>query len=590
MPTLLEMGLSNALIAGLLALIALACSRWGRPALAHGLWLLVLIKLVTPPVIPVSLPWTPRTDATETRVALPPSDLVERLPAGASEWDDALLQSALAEREPEPAVETTNPQPSQETELQSPLQGWHDLLAPLWLVGSMLWFLWTFSSIWRFQRLLNSARPAPAHLQEETSRLAARIGLRACPRVVLVPGVVSPMMWALGMRPRLLFPTRLLGRLDAEQRAALILHELAHVRRRDHWVRLIELIALGIYWWHPLVWWARRQMRAAEEECCDAWVVWALSGAGHSYATALLQTVAFVSHSPAPLPIAASGIGEVSHLRRRLTMIMHGNTPKSLSATGWLALLCLAILLLPVAAQAQQPSNDVREQEIRKLKEHIRALELDKAKVSHALKVDDEDEEVQDAELQEAQAVAQELKAQIAKKQAELKELQAKFEKVMNSLDKNKRKGAKASKGVDRKKPAVIEVDLEQGLIEKAQKGLNEADRRKMAEELLRAKKEIEAQQHKAHEELLRAKKEMDVQQHKANEEMLRAKKELDAQRREFDRYKSQLGEKLSKDKLDLKKKLDKDPSVEERLEMLMKEVELLRREIRETRGKKQVQ
>jgi beta-lactamase regulating signal transducer with metallopeptidase domain len=589
MPRLLEMGLSNALIAGFLALFALACSRWGRPALAHGLWLLVLIKLVTPAVVPVSLPWPAPENPAERAVTQVPTEVVERLPPEPSEWDGEFLKSALAEREAEQGAVPAIPQPSHETELQSPLHGWHDFLVPVWLLGSVLWFLWTLSSIWRFHRLMRLARPAPAYLQDESSRLAARLGLPTSPRVLLVPGVVSPMIWALGMRPRLLFPTRLLGRLDAEQRTALLLHELAHVRRRDHWVRVIELIALGFYWWHPLVWWARHQLRSAEEECCDAWVVWAMSGAGHSYATALLQTVAFVSHSPTPLPIAASGIGEVSHLRRRLTMIMHGDTPKSLSATGWLALLSLAVLLLPVAAQAQVPSDDARDLEIRKLKEHIRALELDKAKVSLALKVDDEDEEVQDAELQEAQAVAQELKAQIAKKQAELKELQAKFEKVMNSLDKNKRKGAKASKGVNRTN---IEADNEHILNEKTLKGLKEADRRKMAEELLGAKKEIEAQQHKAHEELLRAKKEMDVQQHKANEEMIRAKKELDAQRREIDRYKNELGEKLSNQNqnLPLKKKQERDASVEERLQHLMREIELLRREIHEMKSSKNVQ
>lgn len=588
MPTLLEMAVSNALIAGLLALLAFACSRLGRPALAHGLWLLVLLKLITPSIVPVSLPWLTGPEPKEPIAATATADLLERLPAEPIEADDELLQNVLAQRTHQPVVEPAVAESFPETSLQTPLAAWSDTIVPFWLGGTVLWFGWTFASVWRFRQLLNAARPAPALLQEETAKLAARLGLRTCPRVVLVPGVVSPMIWALGVQPRLLFPTRLLGRLDAEQRAALLLHELAHVRRRDHWVRVIELVALGVYWWHPLVWWARHHLRAAEEECCDAWVVWAQSGAGHSYATALLQTVAFVSRAPSPLPVGASGIGEVSHLRRRLTMIMHGNTPKSLSATGWLALLGLAVLLLPVAAQAQQPSDDAREQEIRKLKETIRALELDKEKVLLAQKLSDEVTiEEEEDETQEAQAAAAELKAAIAQKQAELKELQAKFEKVMSSLDKSKRKGAKAQKADKVKK---IDAEAEHALIEKSLKGLNEAERHKAAEELLRAKKEIDAQQHKVHEELSRAKKEMDVQQHKANEELLRAKKELDVQRREFDRYKKELGEKLSADKLDQKRKQAKDASVEERLEKLMKEVELLRREIQQSKGKEKVQ
>src|SRR5262249_46997184 len=162
---------------------------------AHGLWLLVLIKLVTPPVVPVSLPWPTDSSGTEATGGPVPADVADRLPAGTSEWDDDLFRGAPADRDAEPATETASLQPSHEADLQSPLEGWHALLLPLWLGGSVLWFLWTFSSIWRFHRLLNSAWPAPAHLQEETRRLAARIGLQSCPRVVLVPGVVSPMIW-----------------------------------------------------------------------------------------------------------------------------------------------------------------------------------------------------------------------------------------------------------------------------------------------------------------------------------------------------------------------------------------------------------
>src|SRR5262249_19173454 len=154
----------------------------------------------------------------------------------------------------------------------------------------------------------------------------------SCPPVWVVSGAVSPMIWAVGAATRLVFPAKLLNRLDEEQRASLLLHELAHVRRRDHWVRLLELAVGAVFWWHPPFWLARRELREAEEQCCDAWVVWASGGEGQAYARALLEAVAFVSGTRCPLPAAASGVGHVSHLRRRLTMIMQGATPKSLSA------------------------------------------------------------------------------------------------------------------------------------------------------------------------------------------------------------------------------------------------------------------
>jgi bla regulator protein blaR1 len=78
-------------------------------------------------------------------------------------------------------------------------------------------------------------------------------------------------------------PRRLWDRLDPDQRQTLLLHELAHLRRRDHWVRCLELGVTILYRWHPSAWWARVTLREAEEQCCDAWVVWAMPGAVRTY-------------------------------------------------------------------------------------------------------------------------------------------------------------------------------------------------------------------------------------------------------------------------------------------------------------------
>src|SRR6202022_2157966 len=97
-------------------------------------------------------------------------------------------------------------------------------------------------------------------------------------------------------------------RLTSEQQTTLLTHELAHLRRRDHWVRGLELVVTGLYWWHPIVWWARRELRQAEEECCDAWVVAALPRAAKAYAIALMETLDFLSEARPALPLGASGI------------------------------------------------------------------------------------------------------------------------------------------------------------------------------------------------------------------------------------------------------------------------------------------
>src|SRR5262249_12813942 len=119
----------------------------------------------------------------------------------------------------------------------------------------------------------------------------------------------------------------------------------------------------ALYWWNPVLWWARQALRNVEEQCCDAWVVWAFPESAKSYAETLLETLDFLNQAELSEPLLASGFGRVQHLRRRLTMIMSGTTPRLVSAWGALGALSLGVLLLPVnASWAQKPEE---QQEVR---------------------------------------------------------------------------------------------------------------------------------------------------------------------------------------------------------------------------------
>ena len=111
--------------------------------------------------------------------------------------------------------------------------------------------------------------------------------------VKIATGIGSPMLWGWGRTAVVLFPRDLLPRLSNEAKDTLLAHELAHFLRRDHWVRMLEFVASGLYWWHPVVWLARLGIEAAEEECCDSWVVGGLGTSPRLYAEALLATVDF---------------------------------------------------------------------------------------------------------------------------------------------------------------------------------------------------------------------------------------------------------------------------------------------------------
>jgi beta-lactamase regulating signal transducer with metallopeptidase domain len=353
---LLSAATSNALVATALAALAALASRRCRPAVAHGLWLLVLLKLVTPPLLPVALPWPSGVDPPSERIS--PAALAPAVPAPAPAGPPppaSVGPVVIAGPPSAPAVEPATPAPSppESPPLRLP---WQEALGAAWVAGSLAWWAAAGWRLARFHRALWALRPAPEEVQAQARRLAALLGLRSCPGVWFVPAPVSPMLLALGRAPRLLLPAALWGRLDDGQRDALLAHELAHLRRRDHWVRRLELLVLGLYWWHPVAWWARRRLQEAEEECCDAWVVWALPGLAPAYAAALVETVAFVSQTRPALPAGASGAGQVPLLKRRLTMILRGPGPRSLSRPGLLALLGLAVLLLPLAPTGARPA------------------------------------------------------------------------------------------------------------------------------------------------------------------------------------------------------------------------------------------
>jgi beta-lactamase regulating signal transducer with metallopeptidase domain len=119
-------------------------------------------------------------------------------------------------------------------------------------------------------------------------------------------------------------------------------------------VRWFEALVLGIYWWHPVAWIARRQLQRAEEECCDAWVLWVLPNAATVYAHTILETVDFLTADYRPSPVLASGLGPVYYLERRFEMILHTRPAHRVGLAAKCALLLLALGVLPLAARGQR--------------------------------------------------------------------------------------------------------------------------------------------------------------------------------------------------------------------------------------------
>lgn len=219
----------------------------------------------------------------------------------------------------------------------------------VWLGGLGLLLFLHFVQVLFFRHRIRKSLPAPKTIARGVRDAAQALGLRTVPETRMTDARVSPLVWC-GRRPLLILPSRLWSQLDKHGRRAILLHELAHLRRRDHWVTWLELLTTAVYWWHPLMWFIRRRLHEEADLCCDTWVTWQMPNGRRAYAEALLRAKQYLSNGHTPVPAGGMGVTSVGAKRfaRRLTMVMTRNErPGStlsgaalalaVAATGWLA-------------------------------------------------------------------------------------------------------------------------------------------------------------------------------------------------------------------------------------------------------------
>jgi len=254
----------------------------------------------------------------------------------------------------------------------------------VWVGGAASLALLMLVRAFRFARIFKTAYPATAAVRAQVDRAGATMGLLRVPDVVMVSDRVSPMIWC-GRRTRLVLPQTLWDELDEVGRAAVLHHELAHLRRRDHWVCRAELFVCLLYWWNPLVWWVRRRIREEADMCCDAWVTSLMPRERRAYAQALLQTSRFISQSRLRPPAVGLGVTTIGAQRfaRRLTMVMTQRTTPRRSIPGLILALTLGagglvaapIWACPPEESEQHLKEHQAEMHAKKMHEHQAKVE-----------------------------------------------------------------------------------------------------------------------------------------------------------------------------------------------------------------------
>jgi beta-lactamase regulating signal transducer with metallopeptidase domain len=232
----------------------------------------------------------------------------------------------------------------------------------IWLAGVTMLSLRLLTG-WLWVQRLRTHGVSPVN--EGCRRLAARLSrrLHISRAITLLESTLVDVPTVVGfLKPVVLLPASALGGLTPQQLEAILAHELAHIRRHDYLVNLLQTLVETVLFYHPAVWWVSRRIRIERENCCDDLAV-SLCGDPVAYATALADLEALRS-GPAPdhhIAMAATGGSLLLRVRRLL------GAPASHTGRGpaWLAGSVALVLIGGIAVGADGIRGDALDQQSR---------------------------------------------------------------------------------------------------------------------------------------------------------------------------------------------------------------------------------
>jgi beta-lactamase regulating signal transducer with metallopeptidase domain len=234
------------------------------------------------------------------------------------------------------------------------LQKFLPYVSLLWMIGVALLSVRLLISVYLLRRYKKeSFELSEFWIQERLQTLAQRMNLKQHVKLLQTNMLTTPAVMGV-IKPILLMPSSLVSGLSVQQLDMLLAHELAHIKRHDCLVNILQMLAETLLFYHPVVWWVSRVIRQERENCCDDMALQFTGQSALEYAEVLLR----LEKSRQGLALAATNGSLLRRVERLLNAPKAGvSVGSSLAALLLVACLSLTFVVNAVNAQPIQVSK-----------------------------------------------------------------------------------------------------------------------------------------------------------------------------------------------------------------------------------------
>ncbi len=363
--------IENSIVVIVLAVLAEGITRWTKnERIANLVWLVVLAKFLIPSFLYCELPLLPSEQPTRYSSVSIPSNQEFSNAEAATRKVTPQVQTPMVPYQQEP--NTTGAKSNKRTiasNKSSRLFGlqqfsnslsWTSVIGVLWICGSLVWFGTLALRLNRFRLGLRASYPASDSLQALAKQIASKFRIAHVPEIRVVDEAISPILWNCGRNTQIFLPAHMIEDTSYDGMTAVLAHEMAHLRRLDHWVQRLAMLVLGLFWWHPVSWFAVKRLRQTQDVCCDLDVLEWDSDLQIAFVYALVGAATRVRK---PAPALTLAFLDPYSLQARVQRILYtSNRAKLGFFKSWVILLigfCVASVSARIVAQtpAKQKSD-----------------------------------------------------------------------------------------------------------------------------------------------------------------------------------------------------------------------------------------